>query len=177
METNKHARSQGSGEHTTFTRELIFPAILRNWYWFILAAILGLGLAMGFNKFFHGSYKSSMTLLIDNDPHQSPMNSALDNLSIKEKTINIQDEQTIVSAYSLQLKTLQSLDWKTTLYKKSIIGKQDLYKSEPFRVVLPDSLVEWKDVPVTIHVLSGGNYTVECDYQYRDADSQRVIKF
>ena len=176
METNKYSQSPDSGGLRTFNKELILPAILRNWYWFILAAILGFGLAMGFNKVFHGTIKSSMTLLLQNDPHQSPMNSTLDNLSIKEKTINIQDEQSIVSAYSLQLKTLQNLNWKTSLYKKTIVGKEDLYKSEPFRVLVPDT-IEWRNIPVTIHMLSGGNYTAECNEQYREADSMRVIKF
>jgi len=175
--TTKFARSHGSGEPTTFSKELIFPAILRNWYWFILAAIIGLGLALGFNKLFHGSYKSSMTLLIENDPHQSPMNTNLDNLNIKERTININDEQTIVSAYSLQLKTLQNLNWKTTLYKKLILGKLDLYKNEPFKVVLPEGAVQWRSIPVTLHMLSGGNYIAECDFQYKEADSERVIRF
>lgn len=177
METNRHARSQGSGEHTAFNKELILPAILRNWYWFVVAAIVGLGLAMVFNKLFHVSYRSSMTLLLQNDPHQSPMNTSLDNLNIKEKTINIQDEQTVVSAYSLQLKTLQNLDWETTLYKKSILGKQDLYKNEPFRVTLPEGKEEWKDIPLAIRVVSDSSYTVDCDYRYKDADSERVIKF
>ena len=48
METNRNSRSQGSGEGTTFSKEMIFPAILKNWYWFIVAAALGLGLAMAF---------------------------------------------------------------------------------------------------------------------------------
>lgn len=177
METNRNSRSQGSGDGATFSREMIFPTILRNWYWFIIAAALGLVLAMAFNKFFTRSYKSSMTLLIQNDPHQSPMTTSLDNLSIKEKTINIQDEQTIVSAYSLQLKTLQNLDWKTTIYKKLIIGEKDQYKNEPFVVVLPEGKEERRDVPLTIRVLSGGNYTVECDHHYKDGDSLKTIKF
>lgn len=175
--TNKFSRSRGSGEPITISKELIFHAIIRNWYWFILAVIIGLGLAMGFNRLVRGSYKSSMTLLIENDPHQSPMNTNLDNLNIKEKTININDEQTIVSAYSLQLKTLQNLNWKTTLYKKLIIGKLDLYKSEPFKVVLPEGKVQWRNTPVTIKMLSGGNYIAECDFKYKEADSQRVVKF
>jgi tyrosine-protein kinase Etk/Wzc len=178
METNKYSQSPAPVENKGFiNKEQIFPAILRNWYWFILAAILGLGLALGFNKYFHGSYKSTMTLLLKNDPHQSPLNSTLDNLEVKEKTVNIQDEQSVVSAYSLQLRTLQSLDWKTSLYKKMLIGKKDLYKNEPFAVILPQGKDQNRDIPVTIHLLSGGNYTAECDYHFKDADTQRVIRF
>jgi len=177
METSTNSRAASSGEYRTFSKELVLPAILRNWYWFLVAAILGLGLAMVFNKVFHGSYKSSMTLLLQNDPHQSPTNSTLDNLSIKEKPINVQDEQSIVSAYSLQLKTLQNLDWKTSVFKKSIIGKTDLYRIEPFRVTLPEGKEQWKNIPVTIHMGSGGNYTAECDHHYKDLDSERTIKF
>jgi len=177
METNRYSQTQGGGEYTAFRTSMIIPSLLRNWYWFIVAAVIGFGLAMVFNKFFHGSYKSSMTLLLQNDPHQSPTSSTLDNLSIKEKTINVQDEQTIVSAYSLQLKTLQTLDWKTSIYKKLIIGKTDLYKNEPFRVILPEGKYNFKDVPVTIHMLPGGNYTAECDHHYNDGDSPRIVKF
>jgi tyrosine-protein kinase Etk/Wzc len=177
METKKYAQSQGPGEQRSFSKELIFPAILRNWYWFVLTALLGLILAMGYNKYVRANYKSSMTLLLKNDPHQSPSNTTLNNLEIKERAINIQDEQSIVSAYSLQLKTLQNLNWKTSLYKKLFIGKKDLYKSEPFRVILPEGKAEGVDIPVTIHVLSGGDYRASCDYHSRDGDSERIIKF
>ncbi|MHA4809788.1 GumC family protein [Flavitalea flava] len=178
METYKNTHPSGPGEKQIFiNKAMIFPAILRNWYWFILAAALGLTLALGFNKYFHGSYKSSMTLLLKNVPHQSTLNSTMDNLDIKEKTVNIQDEQSVVSAYSLQLKTLQDLDWKTSVYKKLIIGKQDLYKNEPFVVTLSTGKEQAREVPVTIHILPGGDYTAQCDYQSKTADSLVGIKF
>ena len=177
METNKKKQPVPYTENSTFSKELILPAVVRNWYWIALFAMLGLGLAFGFNKYFHGSYKSTLTLLLKNDPHQSPLNSTLDNLEIKEKTINIQDEQSIVSAYSLQLKTLQNLGWKTSLFKKLIIGKKDLYKNEPFRVLLPEGLQETQDIPLTIHMLSGGDYIAECDFHQRQGDTSIVIKF
>lgn len=178
MDRNIHSQSPGPGENTAFiNKEQIFPAILRNWYWFILTAILGLALALAYNKYFHSSFKSSMTLLLKNVPHQSTMNSTLDNLEVKEKTVNIQDEQSVVSAYSLQLRTLQDLDWKTSLYKKLIIGKKDLYKNEPFGVTLPIGKDQGLNIPVTIHVLSGGNYIAECDYHAKNTDSPVAIVF
>ncbi len=176
MEQNKNSRPSGFHSGKSFNQKLILPAILRNWYWFGLAAAMGLGLALLFNKVYPGSFKSSLTVLLINQPHQSPLNTTLDNLDIKESPVNIQDEQTVVSAYSLQLRTLQNLNWKTIWYKKSFVGKKDLYKNEPFQVSFDDDSV-LKGIPLKIHPISGNACTVECDYNDRQADTQRVIRF
>jgi uncharacterized protein involved in exopolysaccharide biosynthesis/Mrp family chromosome partitioning ATPase len=177
METNTFSSPRGPVENPAFNKEFLVSAFKQNWYWFIIAAILGLILALGFNKYFPSSYKSTMTLLLVNAPRPTPTSSTADNLEVKERTINIQDEQSIVSAYSLQLKTLQTLDWKTTVYKKLIIGKKDLYKNEPFRILLPDGKNQVPGVPITIRVQTGGNFTAECDYKNHDGDSAIVIRF
>src|ERR1700743_357268 len=176
MEQNKYPRQTGFHSGKSFSQKLIFPAILRNWYWFALAAIMGLGLALLYNKVFPGSFKSTMTVLLINAPHQSPLSSTLDNLDIKESPVNIQDEQTVVSAYSLQLKTLENLNWKTIWYKKSFIGKKDLYKNEPFEVIFNDDSV-LHAIPLKVHPISPAAFTIECDYHDKQADTQRVIRF
>ena len=176
MEQKLHPRQTGFSTGKSFSKKQILPAILRNWYWFVLAAILGSGLALVVNKVFPGSFKSTMTIVLIKEPHQVPFNTTLDNLDIKENPINIQDEQTVVSAYSLQLRTLQNLDWKTRWYKKSIIGKKDLYKNDPFKVnFLEDSVL--KGVSLKITPISGKNYWVECDYKDKPADTDRIIRF
>ncbi len=176
MENNTPPRQTGFHTGKSFSKKLILPAILRNWYWFVLAAILGLGLALVVNKIFPGSFKSTMSIVLIKEPHQVPFNTTLDNLDIKENPINVQDEQTVVSAYSLQLKTLQNLNWKTSWYKKAIIGKKDIYKNDPFIVNFIDDSV-MKGIPLKITPLSAKNYTVECDYKDKPADTDRIIRF
>jgi len=157
--------------------ESILPLILKKWYWLLLAGLVGLALAFFYNKYFPGSYKSSMTVLLKNEPHQSPLNSTLDNLEIKEKPINIQDEQMVLSSYSLQLKTLRNLNWKTSWYRKLLIGSRDLYGNEPFKVTVTDEKDQLKGVPLTIHAVSDSAYTVECDWKDKTDDSLRTIRF
>lgn len=168
-----------TGAHTgkSFNKKMILPAILRNWYWFGLAAVLGFGAAFIQHRAFPGNFKSTMTILLINEPHQAPFNTSLDNnLDIKESPINVEDEQTVVSAYSLQLQTLHNLNWKTKWYKKSLIGKKDLYLQDPFVVTfLEDSVL--KGVQLTITPLSATNYRVECDYKDKPADTDRIIRF
>jgi tyrosine-protein kinase Etk/Wzc len=161
----------------SFNKKLIIPAILRNWYWFALAAMLGFGVALVLHKTFPGMYKGTMTILLIIAPHAIPINTGLDNnLDIKENPINVQDEQTVVSAYSLQLQTLQNLNWKTKWYRKSIFGKKDLYKNDPFGVVFVEDSV-LKGVMLKITPLSGTNYRVQCDYKDKQADTDRIIRF
>jgi tyrosine-protein kinase Etk/Wzc len=163
----------------SFNKQMILPAILRNWFWFVLAGGLGFGAAFLLHKAFPGSYRSTMTILLINSPHQAPFNSSsLDNnLETQQNPINVQDEQSVLSAYSLQLQTLQNLGWKTRWYKKGpIIGKKDIYKEDPYVISFSDDSV-LKGVELTITPLSPTRYRVDCDYKDRVADTDRIIRF
>jgi tyrosine-protein kinase Etk/Wzc len=168
-----------TGFHTgkSFNKKMILPAILRNWYWFGLAAVLGFGAAFIQHRAVPGNFKSTMTILLINDPHAAPFNTSLDNnLDIKESPINVADEQTVVSAYSLQLQTLRNLNWKTKWYKKSLIGKKDLYPQDPFVVTFIEDSVLYGAM-LTITPLSATTYRVACDYKDKPADTDRIVRF
>src|ERR1700761_5067717 len=142
MDQNKHPQPAGLHTGKSFSKKLILPAILRNWYWFALAALLGFGAAFVVSKATPGSWKSTMTVLLITAPHAAPFNNSLDNnVEIRESPINVTNEQAVVSAYSLQLQTLQALGWKTRWYKKTLFGKKDLYKNDPFNVTFVDDTV------------------------------------
>lgn len=179
MQNNTHPSQTGLQLHSgkSFNKKLIIPAILRNWYWFGVAAVLGFAVAFVLHRAFPSHFKSTMTIILINSPHVVPFNTTLDNnLDIRQSPINVNDEQSVVSAYSLQLQTLQNLNWKTIWYKKSILGKKDLYKQDPFIVIFPDDSV-MKGVPLTITPLSTTSYLIYCDYKDKPADTDRVIRF
>jgi tyrosine-protein kinase Etk/Wzc len=177
MDPHHHPRQTGFHSGKSFNKKMILPAILRNWYWFLLAGALGFGVAFVLHKTFPGSYRGTMTILLINSPHQVPINTSLDNnLEIQQNPINVQDEQTVVSAYSLQLQTLQNLNWRTRWYKKSIIGKKDIYKEDPYIVDFSDDSV-LKGVDLTITPLSTTRYRVDCDHKDHVGDSDRIIRF
>jgi tyrosine-protein kinase Etk/Wzc len=163
----------------SFNKKMILPAIFRNWFWFLLAGAVGFGIAFFLHKAFPGSYRSTMTILLINAPHQVPISSSsLDNnLETQQNPINVQDEQSVLSAYSLQLQTLETLGWKTRWYKKgAIIGKKDIYKEDPYVVSFSDDSV-LNGVELTITPLSATRYRVECDHKDRVADTDRIIRF
>jgi capsular exopolysaccharide synthesis family protein len=178
MDPNNHPRHTGFHSGKSFNKKMILPAILRNWYWFILAGAIGFGVAFVVRKANPGTYRSTMTILLVNSPHTLPLNSSsLDNnLEIQQNPINVQDEQTVVSAYSLQLQTLENLNWKTRWYKKAIIGKKDIYKEDPYLVEFAEDSV-LKGVDLTITPLSTTRYRVECDHKDHVGDSDRIIHF
>jgi tyrosine-protein kinase Etk/Wzc len=178
MDPNNLPRHDGFHSGKSFNKKMILPAILRNWYWFILAGGLGFGIAFVLHKSFPGSYRSTMTILLINSQHPLPLNSSsLDNnLEIQQNPINVEDEQTVISAYSLQLQTLENLNWKTRWYKKAIIGKKDIYKEDPYLVEFAEDSV-LKGVDLTITPLSPTRYRVGCDYKGRIADSDVLIRF
>lgn len=163
----------------SFNKKMILPAILRNWFWFLLAGGIGFAVAFFLHKTFPGSYRSTMTILLINSPHQVPFNSSsLDNnLETQQNPVNVQDEQSVLSAYSLQLQTLRNLGWKTRWYKKgAIIGKKDIYKEDPYVVSFSEDSV-LKGTELTITPLSATRYRVECDHKDRVADTDRIIRF
>ena len=177
MDQNKYPPQSGLHTGKSFNKKLIIPAILRNWYWFGIAAVLGFAVALVLHRANPGMFKSTMTILLINSPHATPINTGLDNnLDIKESPINVQDEQTVVSAYSLQLQTLQNLNWKTKWYKKSIYGKRDIYKNDPFSISFVDDSV-LKGVMLNITPLTAMTYRVECDYKDKIGDSDRIVRF
>ncbi|HET6252740.1 MAG TPA: GNVR domain-containing protein [Puia sp.] len=177
MDPNNYPRQTGFHSGKSFNKKMILPAILRNWFWFLLAGAVGFGVAFVVHKANPGMYRSTMTILLINSPHQMPINTSLDNnLEIQQNPINVQDEQTVVSAYSLQLQTLQNLNWRTRWYKKSFIGKKDIYKEDPYVVDFSDDSV-LKGVDLTITPLSPTRYRVDCDHKDHVGDSDRIIRF
>jgi tyrosine-protein kinase Etk/Wzc len=177
MDPNHHPRQSGLHSGKSFNKKTIIPAILRNWFWFVLAGAIGFGIAFVLHKANPSSYRSTMTILLINAPHQQPLNSTLDNnLEIQQNPINVQDEQTVLSAYSLQRQTLLNLNWKTRWYKKALIGKKDIYKEDPYIVNFSDDSV-LKGVELTITPLSATRYRVDFDRKDHVGDTDRLIRF
>jgi capsular exopolysaccharide synthesis family protein len=176
MEQMTYPRQTGSNGKS-FNKKMILPAVFRNWYWFILAAILGLGAAFVFTKAIPGNFKDTMTILLIDQVHPAPIGTSLDNnTDIQQSPINVQDEQAVLSAYSLQLQTLQNLNWKTRWYKKTLLSKKDIYPNDPYQVSFRDDST-LKGVDLLITPLSDKEYSVECDYKDRPADTVRIIRF
>src|SRR5579872_4008427 len=65
---------------------------------------------------------------------------------------------------------------RTRWYKKSIFGRKDIYKEDPFAVeFIEDSVLKGVDLLIT--PLSTTRYRVQCDRKDRVGDTDRVIRF
>jgi len=115
---------------------------LGNWYWFVLAFIVSIGIAFFINKYSAKVYRVNASLLVE-DQSQSGMgsmfgkNDILSGFGYYPSYSNFQNQILIMSSQTLVSKTLHSLDFNISYYKDEILGPQEKLSEVPF-IVMPD---------------------------------------
>ncbi|HMH32159.1 MAG TPA: polysaccharide biosynthesis tyrosine autokinase [Puia sp.] len=134
-----------------------------NWYWFLIAALLGLFCGVLYNAYTNPTYQASTTILIKTDDKSGALKSLYKDLGINEKVTSIQNQVGVLSSYNLNLKTLQNLNWDVSWYKNSLFSKTDLYQNGPFKVEHPDYFDQVQGVPIYIKPISDVSYQLSYD--------------
>ncbi len=141
----------------------LMARIAENWYWFAIAAVLGLIIGLIYNKYTNPIYQASSTILIKTEDKNPALKSLYKDLGINEKTTSIQNQVGVLSSYNLNYKTLQKLNWDVSWYKSSLFSKTDLYKDPPFKLDNPEYFDQVKGVPIYIKPLSDDSYQLSYD--------------
>lgn len=131
-----------------------------NWFWFALAAFLGLLAGLLYNSYTNPRYESNTTVLIKVEDKDNTLKSLYKELGINEKATSIQNQIGVLSSYNLNLRTMEKLNWSTTWYQNSMFKKIDLYGNPPFKVDMPDYSEQVKGMPIYIKPISDQAYQI-----------------
>lgn len=151
--------------------------LVKNWYWFLVLAIVGVGLGLAIAKYSKQEYKVSSTILIKPDGTENTLATLFQDLGLKNKKSNVQNQIGIIKSYSLNLKALENLKWEHSWYEKTLFQKTDLYQREPFTVKISDGTIPEKNIPIFIKPLSPTAYEIEVDEEVEKNGVKSVIKF
>ncbi len=163
-----------------------FIKYIRNWYWFIVFLLVGAGVGYFIYINLPNKYLVTSRLLIKDENSSLSSSLNFDEKQTRRNTgneSNIGNKLGIFKSYSLFKKALLNLDWQTSWYRKELLYNSDLYKNEPFDLVLPANAMNTKDVPLTITMLNEKEYKVSAKGEtnqngYNQSfDFEKVVQF
>ncbi len=136
---------------------------LKYWYLFLITTILGICIGIFLFKYSPDIYEVKSKILVKDQNEQ--LNSILptDNDFLKSigKNSNIENKIGILQSYTLFKKALNNLDWKISWYKEELLYNKELYKDEPFKIVIPISAINLQDIPIRITLLNTSEYKIQ----------------
>jgi len=91
-------------------RKYVF-LILSNWYWFLLALFISIGIAYIKNRYTLPSYSVSATLLIEDDQNVDDIMSEFRSIRYFRNRTELANEIAKLSAFSIHRRTIDSLNW------------------------------------------------------------------
>jgi len=142
-----------------FNIKKIIYLILRQWYWFVLFGILGLGAGFVYYKFSRPVYSISTSILVPERSSDLNVNELFKG-GVDQGYNNIFNQIEIIKSYQTINQTLVNLNWRTSWYRKALLVWKGIYKYEPFDVVEHPNFVNPSGVEIHITPTSKDYYTV-----------------
>jgi len=150
--------------------------LIKQWHWFLLFSILGLGGAYLYTKFVNQNYQVSTSILVTDNLNQIDIKDLFKGTQNKSDD-NIYNQLDILKSYYPINKALINLNWRTSWYKKELLVWRSIYKEEPFDVQEPQDFTNPKGIAVCIIPTSNQSYTVSVDGELKNNKVITKIKF
>lgn len=107
----------------------------KNWYWFVLFCILGLGMGYILFTYTPPSYLVQSRLLIPSEENAQSTLLSFDN-QIVPKNQKVENQIGTLQSFSLYKKALENLNWKTSFYVDDGNFRKELYENSPFNITI-----------------------------------------
>ena len=154
----------------------IIYLLLRQWHWFLLCGILGLGGAYAYTKLTKSNYSVNASILIPEKSATLDMKNLFQG-ALDQPNNNIYNQIEILKSYYNINKTLLNLNWRTTWQEKDMFVWKGIYREEPFDVQEATGFVNPEGIPVYITPLPGDRYTISADGEALLNNSRKKIQF
>lgn len=162
MENNKPKVRYGvSNEPEGLTFKQLKANALKKWYVFVIFIVLGLAIAYAYNKIAPPVYSISSTILIKSDNRANDLANVFKEARVHKNKV-IHDQVGVLRSFSLNLSTLQSLNWRYSWFKKKLLSEVDLYGNDPFTLEIPKEAAQADMIPLTIKPVSDTHYMISC---------------
>lgn len=152
--------------------------VLKNWKWFVLFSVLGVGLAYAYTKVILPYYRISTTLLVKDDSKMSELTNIFQGSRMINNRKTILDQIGVLKSYSLNYRTVQDFSWRYSWYSKGFFEfHKDLYRDEPYEVLLPPEAENYDGVWIYITPVSDTHYKIQCDSKRKVGDKVVNMNF
>lgn len=143
MDTNNTQNNFKNSDEETIDLRKIFNYFIGNIHWFIISAILALGIAFIVNRYTTRIYNISSTILIEDNTKGSSlfgknMGGSLDMLSgfgMYPSLQNFENQSIILQSYSQIRRTIDNLNFEVSYYRQGRISKNEIYNQSPFEII------------------------------------------
>ena len=154
----------------------LFYRLLSKWYYFVLLGVTGAILGFLIGNFSQPLYQACTTILLEEKSKEIGIHNMLEGNLMGGGESNIQNHIGILKSHTLNLQTLQNLNWHVSWFKKETFSNKDLYNRSPF------SLDYNKDenccnTPVKITPIDEHTYEIEVDEKIVVDGKPQSIKF
>jgi len=171
--------------------KIVFRRLLRNWYWFVLSAIVCLGVGMYYLATTSSEYALTSTIQLKDQglaDKGSPQEKFLNGFELLSTTTQLEDEIGVLTSYSTIKQSLENLNHEIDYYQyPKILGEtgkkfaKPLYPA-PFKVLLDTAGWHLMYADINITFLEGQMYHVKIETKegqpvyYYNTVSKKVVQ-
>jgi tyrosine-protein kinase Etk/Wzc len=157
-----------------------FFLFLENWWWFVIAVCLGLGIAFMINKYSVKEYKVKAMILIEDQNDNNKYGGGgmfggadvMRGFGLYPSMTNLPNQTIILKSESQIDSTIHKLDFEVSYFKEEVFGKREVYQEAPFVVSFDRSRPQ--PVGVTFKVVFNKDSTIHIS---SEADNDEVKKY
>ena len=160
------------GEKTT---NLILKYTKR-WPWFLGFCLFGILFGYFIFRNTPDTYQVSSKILVKGE--EKELNSVL---SFNNRTSNTRDNSNInnnfgiLRSFTLYRKALENLGWDYSWYQKKLMYNADLYKNDPFELIIPADGTNAKNIPVEIRMINNTEYNIRIEGEtWKNGYAQKI---
>jgi len=150
--------------------------LVKQWHWFLLFSILGLGGAYLYTKFVNQNYQVSTSILVTENLNQIDIKDLFKGTQNKSDD-NIYNQLEILKSYYPINKALSNLNWRTSWYKKELLLWTSIYKEEPFDVQETPGFTNPQGIAICITPTANETFTASVDGELKNSKVITKIKF
>ena len=146
------------------------------WHLFLLFGALGLGGAYAYTYLTKPSFSVSSSILIPQDSKGFDMKE-LFNVDMEQSSMKINNQIEILKSSFTIKKTMLTLNWRTSWYKKQLFLWNGIYRKEPYDVFEPQNAINPSGIKVYITPNNDTRYTVSASGTIQNKGIKTRIDF
>lgn len=156
-----------------------FLKYLKQWPWFLVLSFTGIVLGYLYYKNLPSIYEVNSRILIKSENTSLSDLLSFDNPVNVRDNINLENKIGTLKSYTLFSEAVNNLNWETSWYKKELLYKKDLYKTNLFELIVPPNANNAKNIFLEITVLNDNQYRLKASGESSSfaVNIDNVIKF
>lgn len=139
--------------------------ILRNWFWFVAAIVMGVGAAYLSNRYSDPIYQVGMTIIVEGDENSSysSNNNLIEGFNLFQQGKKIENEIAILKSYDLTRKAISELDFQISYFGVGRLRERPKYKIDEFIIDFDTAHAQVRYLPIYVTPKGYRGYQLEIE--------------